>query len=204
MDIKTQKTRARHQAKTRRARVENPERAAIDLIRHLPYGIFQGRIVGGFWPLPDEIDLRPLMSAINSMGVPLALPCTPRKGHPLTFRTWSTEQPLKAGPYGTKEPFESAKIVHPDLVLVPLLAFTDSGDRLGYGGGFYDRTLSALRNLFEREEENHTDSDGGNIAQKSLFTCGVAFDAQRTDSLPVDRFDISLNAILTETGYIEF
>lgn len=196
MDIKTQKTRARHYAKQRRASVKHPKSAAVEIIAHLPSHIFRGRIVGGFWPLPNEIDVRPLMSALKSMGVSLALPCTPRKGQPLTFRAWSIDHPLKAGPYGTQEPFDSAQILYPELVLVPLLAFTDRGERLGYGGGFYDRTLSALDSHFQNQEETDV--------KKSLFTCGVAFNVQRTDSLPVDPFDMPLNAMLTETGYKEF
>jgi len=192
MDIKTQKTKARHRAKLKRANVENPKRAAIELIRHMPTSVFKGRLIGGFWPLPGELDLRPLMRALSDMNIPLALPCTPRKGHPLIFRAWSPNERLKSGPYGTKEPFPKAQIVYPDLVLVPLLAFTDRGERLGYGGGFYDRTLSSLTEHFKTDLE------------KTLFTCGIAFDAQRTDLLPTDVFDMPLNAILTETKYKEF
>ncbi len=192
MDINTQKTRARLQAKARRATVQAPISAAIELIKHAPISLFKGKNIGGIWPLPGEIDTRPLMQALSSMGINLSLPCTPRKGHPLTFRAWAPKAPLKAGPYGTKEPSPEAPIVYPDLVLVPLLAFTNSGDRLGYGGGFYDRTLSALADHFESDPK------------KSLVTCGIAFDIQRAKTLPIGEYDQALDGVLTEHGYTDF
>lgn len=184
MNLKSEKTRARLQAKSVRAKIHDPG-AGAELIAHFPAARFRGAVIAGFWPLPGEIDILPLLSALHDMGSKLSLPCTPRAGKPLTFRKWSPGQPLKSGPYGTKEPKADAPRLRPDVVLMPLLAFTQYGDRLGYGGGFYDRTLAAL-------------SDGGDI-----FACGVAFAAQEAVSLPTGEYDMRLDGILTEKYFRE-
>ena len=185
MDIKTQKTRARLQAKQRRAEAHTPL-GAIQLMEHIPAPIFKGRIIGGYWPLTGELDIRPLMNACHAQGHALALPCTPRKGKPLTFRAWTPSDDLKAGPFGTREPYPKQVEVTPNLVLVPLLAFTQHGERLGYGGGFYDRTLAKLRETTE------------------VFACGIAYAAQEAASLPVDEFDYPLDGILTDRYFKRF
>lgn len=185
MDIKTQKTRARVQAKQKRAAADHAL-GAVQLLEHVPADVFKGRVIGGYWPLPGELDIRPLLTACDGQGHELALPCTPRKGKPLTFRAWTPSDDLKAGPYGTREPFPDQAEVMPTLVLVPLLAFTQHGERLGYGGGFYDRTLAGLK---ERGE---------------VFACGIAYAAQEAATLPVDEFDYPLDGILTDQYFKAF
>jgi len=123
MDIKTQKTRARLQAKQRRASAHKPD-AAIALLEHFPAVKFKGAIIGGYWPLSGELDIRSLLSACHEAGHALALPTTTRKGYPLTFRHWKPPHLLKAGSYNTREPFPEQPEVLPSVVLVPLLAFT--------------------------------------------------------------------------------
>lgn len=189
MDITTQKTRARVQAKARRQdflRSGGAQAAAIDVLAHFPAARFRGGLIGGIWPLLGEVDVRPLMQALSAQGHNLSLPCTPRRGKPLTFREWAPGAPLKAGPYGTREPYAEAAEVFPTLVLVPLLAFTLSGERLGYGGGFYDRTLAALK------------------ARHNVFACGVAFAAQEAAHIPTGEFDLPLDGILTEEYFKDF
>jgi len=185
MDIKTQKSRARIQAKQRRVEAESAF-GPIQLLEHVPASIFKGHIIGGYWPLSGELDIRPLLQACHEAGHILALPCTPRKGHPLTFRKWKPTHTLKAGPYGTREPYPEQPEIHPTLVLVPLLAFTQYGERLGYGGGFYDRTLSALK------------------IHHDVFACGVAYAAQEAATLPTDEHDQRLDGILTESYFKGF
>ncbi|WP_084168770.1 5-formyltetrahydrofolate cyclo-ligase [Hellea balneolensis] len=179
MDIKTQKTRARLQAKKTRA-AANHSFGQVQILEHVPADIFKGHVIGGYWPLPGELDIRPLLEACYGQGHKLALPCTPRKGKPLTFRAWSPSDVLKAGPYGTREPFPEKPEMQPSLVLVPLLAFTKHGERLGYGGGFYDRTLARLKEHGE------------------VFACGIAYAGQEAASLPVDEYDYLLDGILTD------
>lgn len=173
------------QAKQRRAAADKPI-GAVQLLEHVPASIFKTRVIGGYWPLPGELDIRPLLSACHDQGHEMALPCTPRKGKPLTFRSWTPSDALKAGPYGTREPFPDKAEVKPTLVLVPLLAFTQHGERLGYGGGFYDRTLSKLK-------ESH-----------EVFACGIAYAAQEAATLPVDEFDYPLDGILTDKYFKRF
>lgn len=183
MNIFYEKSRARIQAKRRRSTVSAPAQAAIEIIRHFPAVAFRGHIIGGILPLPEEIDTRPLMTCLHDTGFKLALPCTPRKGYPLTFKVWSPDAPLRKGRFQTWEPLPDAEDIHPDVILMPLLAFTDSGLRLGYGGGYYDRTLDNLRRV------------------APVFACGVAFDAQKASTLPTEPTDMRLDAILTETGF---
>lgn len=185
MNITAQKSRARLQAKQQRQAVYDPS-AGPELIRNFPVQRFRGALIAGFWPLPGEIDIKPLLAALTDMGHTLALPCTPRPGHPLTFRQWSPADKLKAGPYGTREPQPEKPEARPDVILMPLLAFTKTGERLGYGGGFYDRTLAALR------------------AEGNLYTCGVAFAGQEAAFLPTDHYDQKLDAVLTEKDFKEF
>ena len=185
MDIKTQKTRARLQAKQRRSEAHSGL-GAVQLLEHVPADVFKECVIGGYWPLTGELDIRPLLQACHAQGRDLALPCTPRKGKPLTFRSWTPDDDLKAGPYGTREPFPEQPEVSPTLILVPLLAFTQYGERLGYGGGFYDRTLAALKDAAE------------------VFACGIAYAAQEAASLPVDEFDQRLDGILTNEYFKRF
>lgn len=194
MDIATQKTRARIQAKARRQEFlqsGGAEAAALDLLPHCPAARFRGAVIGGIWPLPGEIDVRPLMAALSAQGHSLSLPCTPRKGKPLIFRSWQFDDKLKAGPFGTREPYPQQTIVFPTVVFVPLLAFTQTGERLGYGGGFYDRTLSQLR---AHHAQSSTD----------FFACGVAFAAQEAALIPTGAFDVPLDGILTENYFKAF
>ncbi len=185
MTLSTEKSRARIQAKRVRAEAADAS-AGPELIPQFPAEKFRGAVIGGFWPIKDEIDPRPLLMALHAMGHELALPCTPRVGKPLTFRAWSPEDRLKHAAYGTREPFPEQPEMFPDLVLMPLLAFTATGERLGYGGGFYDRTLAALRE------------------KKRIFACGVAYGAQEAVLLPTGEFDAPLDAILTEKEFRAF
>ncbi|WP_041318002.1 5-formyltetrahydrofolate cyclo-ligase [Hyphomicrobium nitrativorans] len=147
---------------------------------------FAGRnapaIVSGFLGIGDEIDLTPLMTRLESEGYRLALPVMEGKGKPLVFRAWSPGEPLGETMWGIREPLPTAETVDPDIVLGPLLAFDSRGYRLGYGGGFYDRTLARLRAL------------------KPIVSIGIAFDEQRVDAVPHVDYDERLDWILTPSG----
>jgi 5-formyltetrahydrofolate cyclo-ligase len=140
-----------------------------------------GAIVSGYWPINDEIDIRPLLHALAGRGHPIALPVTGRRGEALVFRAWRPGEPLMAGRFGTSHP--AGPEVTPDVLLMPLLAFDGQGNRLGYGGGFYDRTVSRLPGALR-------------------IGCGYA--VQELDSLPTGPYDQKLHAIATECGVRHF
>lgn len=103
-----------------------------------------GCTVAGYHPLPGELSPARLMAALHRRGHALALPCVVARGAALVFRGWAPGDPLVPASFGVKEPLPSAPEVTPDVLLVPLLAWDARGHRLGYGGGYYDRTLAAL------------------------------------------------------------
>jgi 5-formyltetrahydrofolate cyclo-ligase len=138
-------------------------------------------IVAGFWPLPDEIDIRPVLTALHARGQALALPVTGRRGEPLVFRAWQPGEALLPGRFGTRHP--AGVVVTPDVLLMPLLAFDARGNRLGYGGGFYDRTIALL---------------------PRALRIGCAFAAQELDSVPIGPYDQRLHAVVTEAGLRHF
>lgn len=140
-----------------------------------------GAAISLFWPLADEIDLRPLMHALDAAGHALALPVVQGGGRPLLFRRWSPGEALvPRGRWAIPEPADDAPVLRPDVVIVPLLAFDRAGNRLGYGAGHYDATLSAL------------------AATGPVTSVGVAFAAQEVDALPADPWDVPLDAVVTE------
>jgi 5-formyltetrahydrofolate cyclo-ligase len=136
-------------------------------------------VVAGFWPIGGEIDIRPLLHALHDRGHRVALPVTPARGEALTFRRWRPGDVLVAERFGTLRPV--GDVVVPDVLLIPLLAFDAAGGRLGYGGGFYDRTLAGLPNRFR---------------------LGCGFAAQQVDAVPAGPYDIPLDAVATENGII--
>ncbi|MCS6854831.1 MAG: 5-formyltetrahydrofolate cyclo-ligase [Elioraea sp.] len=143
-----------------------------------------GAVVAGFWPLPGEIDPRPLMVALAGRGHRLALPVTGPRGTPLSFRLFRFGDPLFPGPFGTREPGPQARTIDPDWVLVPLLAFDRTGNRIGHGAGYYDATLAALR------------------TRRRIVALGIAFAAQEVERVPASEGDERLDAVATETGLI--
>jgi 5-formyltetrahydrofolate cyclo-ligase len=138
--------------------------------------------VSGFKPFADEIDVLQLMSRLAREGWRTALPVVEGRARPLVFRAWAPGEPTVAGAWSIPVPPETAPEVQPDVLLVPMLAFDHAGFRLGYGGGFYDRTLSALR------------------AVKPIVAVGVAFAGQEMADVPREAHDEPLDWILTEHG----
>jgi 5-formyltetrahydrofolate cyclo-ligase len=138
-------------------------------------------VVSGFWPIKDEIDIRPLMTELFNQGCQLALPVVVGRGQPLRFRAWRPGEPLEKGVFGTLQPPAEGEVpVEPDALIVPLLACDPGGWRLGYGGGFYDRTLAGLRE------------------RRNVTAIGVAFDGQCVPDVPHGPDDQRLDWLLTE------
>ena len=141
-----------------------------------------GTIVSGFAAIRDEINPAALMTWLHAEGFRLALPVMQGKGRPLLMRAWSPGDAMEAAAWGIAEPTEDKPEVEPDVVLVPLLAFDARGYRLGYGGGFYDRTLQKLR------------------AKKPTIAVGLAYDEQKVDAVPIESYDQRLDWVLTPSG----
>ena len=138
--------------------------------------------VSGFASLPAELNVWPLLRRLSGAGVPLALPVVAGKGQPLVFRAWAPGDLMDKGVWGIPEPRADKPVLEPDVLLVPLLAFDIRGGRLGYGGGFYDRTLARLRPI------------------KPIVAIGLAYDEQRVNAVPHLDYDQRLDWVLTPSG----
>lgn len=143
-----------------------------------------GSVVSGFAPFGEELDATPLMLRLMDEGCTLALPVMVGKAKPLIFRAWKPGDDMKEAMWGIMEPRDDAPVAIPDVVLVPLLAFDTRGYRVGYGGGFYDRTLAELK------------------AKKSVVTVGLALDEMKVDAVPHDNYDQRVDWVLTPSGPI--
>jgi len=153
--------------------------------RRFPLPLAPGVIVSGFMSLGNEINPLPLMRKLAEEGARLALPVVAGRGEALVMRAWSFGAPLAAGVWGIREPTPEAAEVEPDILLVPLLAFDRTGHRLGYGGGYYDRTIAQLR------------------ARKSVVALGLGYSAQEVPNVPVTPRDARLDLVLTEREVID-
>jgi 5-formyltetrahydrofolate cyclo-ligase len=175
--------RAAARARRSAALAAAPSAAASIRDHLLGSGLVPARaVVSGWWPLPGELDARPALEALLARGHTVALPVVLAPRRPLQFREWRPEDPLHEGPFGVREPTLAATTRVPDVVLVPLLAFDPRGHRLGYGGGYYDRTLRVLREAGE------------------VLAVGLALAAQEVAELPDEPWDERLDALITEGG----
>ena len=178
-----QKRQARQTARQLRAALSN-DHAAASLIQNFFHDLTH-LVVAGFAPIGDEIDLWPLLNHLHECSHQIVLPVVTAPDTPLTFRRWTPETQMQTDRYGVSFP-AAGNTLTPTFLLVPLLAFTTRGERLGYGGGYYDRTLAALR------------VDG------EVFACGVAYAGQEVADLPTDAHDAKLDGILTEKEFRTF
>jgi 5-formyltetrahydrofolate cyclo-ligase len=140
----------------------------------------QNQTVSAFHPYLSEISTVELLAELVAEGWTTALPVVVGKELPLMFRTWMPGEPLVSGLWDIQIPADTAPEVEPDVLLVPMLAFDRKGYRLGYGGGFYDRTLAKLR------------------AIKLVTAIGVAYSGQEIEAVPHDAHDQPLDWIMTE------
>ena len=141
-----------------------------------------GATVSGFAAIGEEIDPLPLMLRLSGEGHPLALPAMQGKAKPLRFHRWQPGDEMAEKMWGIKEPLPTAPPADPDIVLVALLAFDRRGYRLGYGGGFFDRTLAAARQ------------------HRPIIAIGLAYDEQEVPDVPRLDYDQRLDWILTPSG----
>ena len=136
--------------------------------------------------MPGELDCFPLLAKLASEDFPTLLPVAGEKATPLTFRLWRPGEKLVAGRHGLSEPDSSALAKTPKIILAPLLGFDLSGGRLGFGGGYYDATLTHLR------------------AAGAVLAGGLAFSFQKIDRIPLEPHDAKLDFVITEEGLLDF
>jgi 5-formyltetrahydrofolate cyclo-ligase len=180
------KAKLRKDALARRAAIPAAERAAAAeaiAARALPVAV--GRVVSGYSPVKSELNPLPLMRRFAEAGAQLALPVVAGRDQPLIMRAWSFGAPLGSGVWGIREPRPDAPEVFPDILIVPLLAFDRTGQRIGYGAGYYDLTIARLR------------------AMKPVIALGFALAAQQIDQVPTTIRDERLDLVLTEHGVID-
>lgn len=145
---------------------------------------YRGVPLSGYMPIRTEIDPLPAMAEAAAHG-PVGVPVIMAAGQPLQFSRWQPDGPLREGPFGAMVP-EADDFFEPEILIVPLVAFDAKGGRLGYGGGFYDRTLELLR------------------GKRATLAIGFAFDAQEAVDLPLEPTDQPLDMIVTETRVLQF
>ena len=145
-------------------------------------GIAPGCVVGGYHAHQSEADPKLLLARLRAMGCDIAYPRVANKDQPLAFHLVPAGEALRPGKFGIAEPAADWPAVTPDVLLLPLLAFDARGHRLGYGGGYYDRTLEKI----------------------SVPAIGIAHSAQQVNEIPGEAHDRLLDAVLTERGLIRF
>ena len=188
-DQQNQKAQLRAEALAKRDVLPATERAAAAeaiAARPFPVSIAAGTVVSGFSPMKTEINPLPLMRKVAQLGARLALPAIAGRGKPLIMRAYAFGDELARGQWGIREPKADAPEVAPDVLIVPLAAFDRAGHRIGYGAGYFDITINALR------------------AKKTIIAMGVAFAAQEVASVPATERDARLDFVLTEREVIDF
>ena len=180
--IAAAKEELRHRARSKRQLLSETSPSADTAFakNFVAVPVAAGACVAAYAPIRSEADPTILVAALRERGHAIALPRVHAEGEHLRFHLWPTGAPLTKGRFGLLEPAPDWPESVPDVVLVPLLAFDAAGRRLGYGGGYYDRTLRELRR------------------KGSVLAVGVGFAGQEEDKLPADETDERLDWILTE------
>jgi 5-formyltetrahydrofolate cyclo-ligase len=160
--------------------------AAAVAARGLPFAVAAGAVVAGYAPIRSEFDPMPLLRKLADAGARLALPVIMGRDQPLQFRGFSIGQALQPGPLGILQPTAASVELAPDILLVPLAAFDRSGHRIGYGAGYYDRSIEALR------------------GRNQAMAVGLAYTVQEIDAIPALPHDAALDYVLTEARTFDF
>ncbi len=172
-------------AKRKRAAREAGPTASIRAAEHFfsSIPIPPGTIVSGYFPVRDEFDVMPLMGRLSRAAFQCCLPKVQEKNKPLSFREWYPGMNLITGCLDILEPDSDSRVLVPSILIVPLLAFDSEGFRLGYGGGYYDRTINILRK-----------------ESSDILAVGIAYTEQQVEQVPHNSFDAQLDWVVTERG----
>jgi 5-formyltetrahydrofolate cyclo-ligase len=187
-NIEEAKAALRLKARAARAAILNSTRsdAAKAVAEHFfkSVTLAPSDIVAAYWRIKDEMDVQPILVRLMDSFQPVCLPVVLGDDEPLELRLWEQGAPLYEAGFGTLAPSELSPQVEPDVILMPLLGFDKRGTRLGYGGGYYDRTLERL--------------------SKRPRLIGIAFAAQELEDIPREAHDVPLDTIVTEAGARHF
>ena len=164
------------------ARPDAAQHAARLFLESIP--LQEGVKISLYHPIKDELNTKPLADELIERGYEICLPVVVKKKAPLVFRRFRRGDTLREGSFGVMTPVKDAPEIEPDIIVAPLLAFDRNGGRLGYGGGFYDRTLKQAR------------------AKRDVVAVGYAYGAQEVDAVPVSRLDQPLDWVVTERAAI--
>ena len=137
-----------------------------------------GKIIGGYYPYNYEVDILQILEKFEKKKFTITLPKI-KKNSQMSFYQWSINDPLAINKFGIPEPI-SKMVKYPDVLLVPLVAFDKNFNRIGYGGGFYDRYINKIKKY------------------KKIITIGLAFSFQKVSNIPINEYDIKLDFIVTE------
>ncbi len=157
---------------------------AVNLFKCIPPTL---RVVAGYIAIHSEINVALALNALHTRGHTLCLPVVIAPGQALIFRKWKPGDPLEKGAYGIDVPPSSAEELIPDAVIVPLAAFDAAGHRLGYGAGYYDKTIAKMR-----------------AQKKDIALIGAAYAQQQVERIPIDEHDRKLDVVVTEKGIVTF
>lgn len=186
--LKERKADLRHEALARRDGLDPAERARASerILSRLvaEIRVSDARFVSAYMPIRSEVDIFPLFAAADELGVTMALPVQAEEGG-LRFRAWHHGEPLVPSPFGVREPAANAEEITPEIIIMPLIGFDRSGQRLGYGRGHFDRTIARLH--------------GKGVRPRLV---GVAFAVQEVTEIPAEPHDAPLDAIVTEAGTV--
>jgi len=161
------------------------ENAGISLLVDTIVSFHSVDIIAGYMAISSELNPLAAMEMVANSGKRLCLPVVESSGKPLFFREWTPNSVMIKGAFGAQIPSSGVPMI-PDLLIVPLVAFDRTGARLGYGGGFYDRSLEQLRN------------------QKHTIAIGFAYASQEVEKVPVEQTDQPLDLLVTENEIIYF
>jgi len=187
-DIVTAKALMRKDAASRRAALMSKQPEAPQHLAGFAAALIESFGVGvyaAYLPIRSELSPIALVGELVAAGMTTVMPITPEPENPLSFHQWAPGMPLAEGPYGTKQPPSANRKIDPDVILAPMLAFDAGCWRLGYGGGFYDRTIANLR-------------DQG----RDVRVIGLAFSGQKVAAVPTGPYDMALDAVLTPEGLV--
>tara|TARA_B100001057_G_scaffold248083_1_gene248314 strand:+ start:645 stop:1187 length:543 start_codon:yes stop_codon:yes gene_type:complete len=149
-----------------------------DILKIIKKNLLTGKIIGGYYPYNYEVDSIKILEKFEKKNYRICLPKI-KKNSQMDFFYWSTKEALTINKYGIPEPV-SNKVIYPDILLVPLVAFDKSLNRIGYGGGFYDRYIKKLKK------------------NKNIITIGLAYSFQKVKKVLVNKYDIKLDFVITD------